>query len=496
MKYVVVAFALLFKMAAFALPPTLAGMVRDAETKEPLPYTHIVYTGTSKGTTADSSGRFLLDLAPSQDNDTLLFSYLGYETLKIRANELSQNAIVYLRPTALHLAEVQVLSKSLTAEQIVERVEQFYEKNYPTLPVKQNIFFHKYERVPFQKENQLIVKKTDFVGLDKKTFEELYQKIPSEFLACQDALVELWSDGDDYKLVPQQAVSMEEGSQQALMKEFETKLGTFMEDIEKSSANKDIYYKFRTGILGFKVNPNEQSEALWEANKTDTMHYTVSTEQVKNELLALVRNYASLEGKNWEFITDRNKYNYILEDVVVSQGEVAFRISFSPRKQGLFQGSFTVSTTTYALLQLDYAFAAGKQTEKIKLFGISHAMNFKEGHVTFQKGPQGYSVKYMSAKQQESGGVDRDFVVKKKQKRFLVDKELNEIKLEVQLFFDTYGFWELLVLDTHDIDPSQFEKTKEPYSMKYKKAYAKKPSDWEKRTSIAPSLELDKFKNK
>jgi hypothetical protein len=483
-------------LSLFANNKPISGVILDAESKEPLAFVNIVVEGQSKGTVSNSEGQFVLDLEGVSANSLVSFSYVGYETLKIKSSELRNSPKVYLKKAHINLAEVQVLSRSLTVKEIIKRVHNNYDKNYPSSARKQRLFFHKYEKAPFKEQNQLVLKKANFVGIDKKTFDDLYKKLPKEFIEYQDALVDLYSDKKESKLIPVKGITLEEGSQQAIFNEFESKLGSFFDDIDKTNANPDVYYKFRTGILSVKMDKSDADESVWKANKNDKLNYTVKTDYVKDEILSLLKDYSNIESKNWEFINKSNKYDYVLDDATILNDEMVYKISFKPKKQGLFEGVMYISTDSFAVLQLDFAFAKGKQSEKFQLLGIGHAINFREGRVIFEKGKSGYYLKYIYARQNEAVSIDRTFSVVKKQKRFFSDKTLNEIKIDAELSFNTQSYREILVLDRDEIDPKQFARAKQPSVMKFKKEFAYTPEIWDNNTVIAPAIELKKYKRK
>ena len=486
---------------SFASENPITGLVLDSETKEPLPYTSILVVGKAIGTVSNSEGNFVLDTDGITPDDTILFRYMGYKTFKIKVSELTTTATIYLYQSAVNLHEVQVLSRKLSAEEIIKLAYKNFKKNQSASPDKGRVFVHKYEKVPFQKESKLILKETNFVGLDKKTFNELLKKIPNEFVEYQDAIVELYSDGGNYKLVPVTGISLEEGSQEALIKEFENKLGDFFADIEKSMAEKDIYYKIRSGILSHKMGNTKKDKASWnnrkdDINEKDTLNYTIETADAKDYLHSLLNSYTKVECSNWEFINHSSKYEYTLQDMLVYNDELVYKISFTPKNRGLFEGTVYISPNSYAILQLDFAYAKGKQSDKFKLFGLSHSTDFREAHIIFEKGDFGYYVKYLYTKKREFSSIDRDFSIMKKQKRFLMDKELSEMKLEAQLFFNVETHWEMLVLERAEISQQQYENIKEPTHMKFKKEYAYTPDMWKNRTVIVPDSELKKYKRK
>jgi hypothetical protein len=472
------------------------GTVLDAETEKPLPFTNIVILGQQKGSVSNIDGHFVLDIDSLAPGDTILFSYMGYETLRIPAAELSGNSRICLHPTTVNIREVEVLYRSLSAREIVAMAARNLKKNHPSMPGRQQLFFHKYTKVPSPDKNQVTLVKSDFAGLDKQTFDEVFSMMPHEFIDYQDDIVELYSDGKDHRLVPQAGISLEEESMQALGRELEKKLGTLFEDIEQSHDDEEIYYKFRSGIISQKFKQDSVNDLIWEENKLDTLNYTVSTGEIRDAVLQLLEEYSMPKSKNWEFINDRSKYNYVKEEVTSYHDELVYRISFTPGKRGLFAGEMYISTSTFALLQLDFAFVEGKQSERFQILGFGHLTDFKQGHVIFEQGSSGYFVKYINARQHEVTRVDRKFSIMKKQKRPLVDKELNQIKIELQLEMDVGSSWELLVLDRERMEPGQIENIAEPPFMKFRKEYAYTPEMWENRTVIVPADELKKYKRR
>lgn len=493
MKHLLILLLLCMTLNGMAFQKPIVGTVLDTTTNAPLPFTNIAVKGKTIGTVSNGEGRFVLDPNALGPADTILFSYVGYKTLGIAAPDLPNTKAVYLHPATVNLQAVEVYSKQLTAEDIVRLVRKNYSTNHPAFDGKQELFFHKFERTPWPEENQINLKKTNFTGLDEQTFNELFAKLPREFTEYQDALLELHSHDENHKLVPVKAISLEESSMEALGQEMESKLSVFFDDIAKSEADEDIYYKFKSGVISMKAGKGANGDSLWQQQKADPTTYLVKTKLVKDDILFLLKQYGHLGGQNWEFISSSAKYRYVLEGVDFYGDELVYRISFVPKRGGLFEGDMYISTTSFAVLQLEFAYAHGKQNERIQLLGVGHAMNFKEGKVIFEKGQGGYFVKYINARQHEMASIERDFTIMKKKKRALWDKELNEIKLEAKLTFDINDYWELLVLSRKQTDAGHFEAVQQPAVIKFKKEYAHTPDMWENRTVLAPASELKKF---
>lgn len=62
----------------------VSGIVTDASSKQPIPGVNILVAGTNTGTATDSKGHYSLSVSSS--NDTLVFSYIGYQSKTIAIN--------------------------------------------------------------------------------------------------------------------------------------------------------------------------------------------------------------------------------------------------------------------------------------------------------------------------------------------------------------------------------------------------------------------------
>lgn len=58
----------------------ITGFVIDAESKQPIEYTNIGIISKNVGTVSDLNGRFKFLVDSKYDNDTILFSIIGYKS--------------------------------------------------------------------------------------------------------------------------------------------------------------------------------------------------------------------------------------------------------------------------------------------------------------------------------------------------------------------------------------------------------------------------------
>ncbi|HLR33613.1 MAG TPA: carboxypeptidase-like regulatory domain-containing protein, partial [Fodinibius sp.] len=97
---------LLLFASSVALSQTISGTVVDAQSEETLPGVNITVKGTTTGTSSGSQGDFSLTV-PSL-SDTLVFSFIGYQTQEIPIGGRSELKVV-MEPEAIAGEEVVVV---------------------------------------------------------------------------------------------------------------------------------------------------------------------------------------------------------------------------------------------------------------------------------------------------------------------------------------------------------------------------------------------------
>ncbi|MEY4107289.1 MAG: hypothetical protein RL181_1631 [Bacteroidota bacterium] len=120
MKQALTLFVLVLLVAgtASAQTGTVRGLVRDADSREPLAGANIVQSGTSNGTASDASGAYRMSLPAGQQ--TLIVTFIGYaelsQTVTVRAGE--ETTLDFLLEPAGVLGQEIVVSASRKAEKL------------------------------------------------------------------------------------------------------------------------------------------------------------------------------------------------------------------------------------------------------------------------------------------------------------------------------------------------------------------------------------------
>ncbi|HNE81747.1 MAG TPA: carboxypeptidase-like regulatory domain-containing protein, partial [Flavobacteriales bacterium] len=89
---------------------TLQGRVMDARTQEPLPYASVVTSKNGQGVITNEEGIFRITAVAEED--TLVFSYLGYRSVSMSAMQVRSLRDVRLQPSTTELSAVQVVGRN------------------------------------------------------------------------------------------------------------------------------------------------------------------------------------------------------------------------------------------------------------------------------------------------------------------------------------------------------------------------------------------------
>ncbi len=129
--------------------------VLDTQTEEALPFANIMLLNQTIGATSDISGSFTLHLPEKYRNDTLVISYMGYETRKILVSEIKPDG-VHLRAKSKELKTFQFIPGRkktvvlnpfrarkcfLPSDNIVSSNLQYWFPSRPHEPTIQAMFF-------------------------------------------------------------------------------------------------------------------------------------------------------------------------------------------------------------------------------------------------------------------------------------------------------------------------------------------------------------------
>jgi hypothetical protein len=143
--------------SAFAQKTVITGTVRDAVTKETLPYVSIFFNETRTGTQTDLDGNF--KISTNEDYNKLKFNYVGYEVLyKTIMVGQTQKLDILLKSNAQSLNEVTIIAgkrrysnKNNPAVELIRQVIENKDKNQPK--AYETVQYKEYEKMLFSMSN-------------------------------------------------------------------------------------------------------------------------------------------------------------------------------------------------------------------------------------------------------------------------------------------------------------------------------------------------------
>lgn len=429
----------------------IKGLLLDSATKTALPYANIYILNSHKGMISNEKGQF--SISDAKESDTLRFQYIGYATKKIRLSDL--DSIVYLKEEFTNLNEALVFGNAPNPVSIVKKVLLYKDSNYiRTDYSKEQTFIREKESVDFT-NIQLECEKSTITGLDKEMFELLEEKIPKHTTSYTDFLGHIYFSRNPEDSIPRKideirTVALKEQDMTEL-KNFET----IFENVFKNTEEKE-YWKVRSGIFASKID-EDYDDVQDTIVKKDTVVESRKRLQRYTSGIKYKLRYSLLDDKdNWEFLHKTGRYKYTLIGGTRVNGEDVYIIDFTPKSGGNYQGRMFISTTTFALIRADYEYALGKTGTNFHMLGIGYTETQFSGSIFFEKKKEGYRLKYFSHKFASNGSIERKISLLKKRKRFLFDKKLEELKLDIIFAMNMQESVEYLVLENETINAQQF----------------------------------------
>ncbi|MCF6348348.1 MAG: carboxypeptidase-like regulatory domain-containing protein [Flavobacteriaceae bacterium] len=124
----------LYNINLLAQESLLKGVIVDSESKIPVSGANISILNSSIGTISNSEGRFLLNIPKNYKKEIVIFSFIGYESLKFDISSFKNDSLILLNPSAMVLDEIIIstFKNSLTANEIIQKAFDNYDKNFPT----------------------------------------------------------------------------------------------------------------------------------------------------------------------------------------------------------------------------------------------------------------------------------------------------------------------------------------------------------------------------
>ena len=293
--------------ALYAQTTRISGKVTDELTNEPIPFTTVVFIGSQSGTNTDLDGRYRLE--SDQPGDSLLFTVIGYENVKMRVKK-GQDQVV----------NVSLKAKRTELQEVVIKAGE-----NPANVILRNIISHKDQNDPGK--------------LDAYRYE-VYNKVEFDLTSITDKL---------------------KGNR--LLKPF----SFVWDNIDSSETNAKPFLPFfiseSISDLYFKNNPKDKREVIL-ASKVSGLENASITQFLGDmyQRVDIYQNFIDLFGKGFVSpISDLGLvyYKYYLLDSAYLENQWCYKLKFKPRRpqELTFAGEFWVHDTTWAVRKISMRIA-------------------------------------------------------------------------------------------------------------------------------------------
>lgn len=452
---------------------------------EPLPYTTIFIISNQKGAISNEDGYFNLNTEGLLPSDSVRFQYVGFQEQSFSIGQLKNNPTVKLTEKINQLGEVLVFGLPPNPETIIKQVIKNLDKNYSKQPFQKNLFIRERNSQTI-KNLEIDYKKSSINQVDENLFKEIEKKTPKYMTWYTDFLGDAYQlkteDETKFKLTAERVV----GLKQDELTETEN-IEKIFEDLARNTKEGE-YWKIKTGIVSTKIDLDiEDSTNNKVAGNMQKMEYFVKN--INGQL-----GFATLKNEDqWEFLHNPRKYNFTLVGGSRFNGENVYIIDFEP-KSGDFTGRVYISTDSYALVRADYHYAPGKTGTDVHLLGIGYTKSGFDASINFEKVENKYYLKYFSKKETTAYSVERKISLIKKRERFLFDKELEEVKLALNLAMSDESSIEIFIFNHQNITQEKFSSIKQEEYMKV--IYVDQFDDqlWKGYSIIQPTEQMKSYK--
>ena len=139
----------------------IQGKITDATTQEPLPFATIAFKGTTTGTVSNAQGSFRLNLPDALPSDTLLISYIGYESFSLSFAELQSPLNISLTPSVMQLEELVILP--LSPEEYLTKAVKKFKSNYAKDPFTTTAYYR-----------EVFTENRDYISFNEGVFYSSY----------------------------------------------------------------------------------------------------------------------------------------------------------------------------------------------------------------------------------------------------------------------------------------------------------------------------------
>ncbi len=284
---------ILLLSSIIAIGQNMEGLVIDASTNEPIPFTTVIINQGNSGVSADIDGKFILR---NNKIKSLTFSAIGYEKKKISLEDIRKDKYkVRLKTNDYQLGEVVIIPGENPAHRIINLAVENRKKNNPESNT--SFFYESYNKMVFT------------------TPTDTSKRSMLDSITIQSAIEE---KTDSFKM---------------------TKVLFLMESVAERNY----------------IPPHLSKEVVTESRISGLSIPFFSLLGTQMQSFSLYQDFITIYGLKYLSPVSKgstSKYLFVLEDTLYSGLDTSFIISFRPRKNKFFkglQGVLSINSNQYAV---------------------------------------------------------------------------------------------------------------------------------------------------
>jgi len=483
---------LAFLVVSKGTAQTVSARLVDSRTQKGIPYATVEY-GPGQGVISNGEGRFsFVWEAGTPRPDSIHISSMGYGKKGFALEQLG-DSLLFLDPSPIELQGVYLFDRDLEVADIIERMVQRLPENINGSAVKQRIFLRHSSLTQLDKLD-MGFKESSIAELDKALIDSMANSVPREAQHYTESLLDLYKNGEKFKLDIIKAAELYNKDQVASLEE----LGKRMETIFKANIKRDSYLKIKSGLFSQKVQVDsilgslEGAEKVGAGGQRDSLSgFLDSQRHLLGELLG---ELYYREDSTLDLIDKPGRYEFELTGYSEIDGEGVYVITFAPKRGPAdFKGRLFINIGDFAVVHLD--FENTQRLRNFRLLGITYREERFAGSARFVKLPNGrYDLRFLELTQGNYLAVDRPLKVVEKNKHVKGRRKQNELSLNLDLRMRPTEKWELVVFGQEPIDSTAFSNFKEDKRAKASYMPYYDPGFWEGHNIMEPNGALRRFK--
>lgn len=466
------------------------GLVIDTATDKPMSFVNIAVVGSTYGTVSNQNGEFTINLEKIDQADSIAFYYIGYGTFTTEICDLRDGMTVKLKEKPVKLRTIAIIANPYSPKELIKKALERREENYPLIAQRREVF-KRSNSASYINTFDLLLKKSTIPEIDENLVNEMVDSIPRYNRSYTDQLYTLYTIPTDSAKTKNKV----EGIKKVILKEDDGgelgRIEKVLTDLFDTQTDDKTFLKYKTGPFFFKeshvqVSGLEDDSTAMADKMNDSLY-------LKNifTLYFLVGEM----GWNWDFIQKPNRYKYHNDGIIGIGGEDAYALSFTAALGGDYNGMIYISIETYAILRIEYSLRDRKKQKGIKLLGVNFNEEEDAGLLLYEKDKFGYFLKYSMRQSANRYGIKRPFEIIRKEKRFLLNKKLYEIALDMNLQGYQESCYETLVVFREKFNKENFEAIQER-GVKPERITSYSDTIWEGYSIIEPTKQMKEYQAK